>query len=50
VLELPTLARQREATSAIERPILMAWNQRDLHVCVRVLDEMPMMEKSGEVA
>jgi hypothetical protein len=41
---------QLEATSAIERAILMAWNQRDLQACVRALDETPTMEKSGGAA
>jgi O-acetyl-ADP-ribose deacetylase (regulator of RNase III) len=38
---------QREATSAIERVIFMAWNRNDLNACVRALDETPTAERSG---
>jgi O-acetyl-ADP-ribose deacetylase (regulator of RNase III) len=41
---------QREATSTIAQVILMAWNQNDLHACVRALDETPTTEKSGGAA
>lgn len=41
---------QREATSAIERVILMAWNRNDLRACLRALDETATTEKSGGAA